>query len=208
MTQFKTEQENFWAGGFGDEYNDRNNSEQIMACNLSIFKDIFKDIPEGELKSLIEFGANIGLNLVAIKKLRPAIEMSAVEINAKAVEQLKINVSDVEVHNQSILDFKPSQTSDLALIKGVLIHINPEMLNQVYEILYQASHKYICVVEYYDSIPTAVNYRGYSDKLFKRDFAGEILDKFPDLELVDYGFKYHRDPDHQDDVNWFLLKKC
>jgi len=31
---------------------------------------------------------------------------------------------------------------------------------------------------------------------------------FVDLELVDYGFVYHRDPVFpQDDINWFLMKK-
>ena len=39
-------------------------------------------------------------------------------------------------------------------------------------------------------------------------WAGEIMDKFPDLKLVDYGFNYHRDYNFsQDDSNWFLLEK-
>ena len=32
--------------------------------------------------------------------------------------------------------------------------------------------------------------------LFKRDFAGELLDSVPGLRLLDYGFTYHRDPQH------------
>ena len=41
-------------------------------------------------------------------------------------------------------------------------------------------------------------------RLFKRDFAGEMLDRFSDLRLVDYGFRYHRDPAHPaDDLTWF-----
>jgi spore coat polysaccharide biosynthesis protein SpsF len=53
-----------------------------------------------------------------------------------------------------------------------------------------------------------VEYRGYKARLFKRDFAGEMLDKYRDLSLLDYGFVYHRDPNFpQDDVNWFLLEK-
>jgi hypothetical protein len=44
--------------------------------------------------------------------------------------------------------------------------------------------------------------------LYKRDFAGEMLDRYPDLQLVDYGFSYHRDQNFpQDDANWFLLEK-
>ncbi len=51
---------------------------------------------------------------------------------------------------------------------------------------------------------------GYKEKLFKRDFAGELLDTFSDLQLLDYGFllSHHRDPNFpHDDGTWFLLKK-
>jgi spore coat polysaccharide biosynthesis protein SpsF len=95
------------------------------------------------------------------------------------------------------------------LIKGVLIHINPEALQRVYQNLYDASLKYICVCEYYNTVPVTVNYRGYADRLFKRDFAGELMDKFPDLKLVDYGFVWKRDNNFPlvDDITWFLLEK-
>jgi len=116
----------------------------------------------------------------------------------------------VVVYNQSILDFSwdVSPAQDLVLIKGVLIHINPDMLSQIYQTLYRLSRRYICLVEYYNSTPVSVSYRGYRDKLFKRDFAGEIMDKYPDLRLVNYGFVYHRDPNFPlDDSTWFLLEK-
>ena len=66
-------------------------------------------------------------------------------------------------------------------------------LTDVYKKLYTVSTRYILVAEYYNPSPVSINYRGHSDKLFKRDFAGEMLDTFPDLRLVDYGFAYHRD---------------
>jgi spore coat polysaccharide biosynthesis protein SpsF len=35
-----------------------------------------------------------------------------------------------------------------------------------------------------------------------------LLDTYPDLHLVDYGFVYHRDPNFAlEDTNWFLLEK-
>ncbi|MFH0898460.1 MAG: pseudaminic acid biosynthesis-associated methylase [bacterium] len=92
--------------------------------------------------------------------------------------------------------------------KGVLIHLNPDLLPQAYDLLYKTSKKYICIVEYYNPTPVAISYRGHSDRLFKRDFAGEILDAYKNLNLVDYGFVYHRDKNFpQDDVTWFLLEK-
>ena len=90
----------------------------------------------------------------------------------------------------------------------MLIHINPDKLNDVYDRLYRHSKRYILISEYYNPVPVAVNYRGFSDKLFKRDFAGEFMDRFPDVRLLDYGFQYHRDKNFpMDDVNWFLMEK-
>ncbi len=49
---------------------------------------------------------------------------------------------------------------------------------------------------------------GYKGELFKPDFAGEMLDQYQDLKIVDYGFVWHRDKVFpQGDVTWFLLKK-
>jgi len=36
-----------------------------------------------------EFGANIGLNLMALRQLLPEADLSAIEINRKAVESLR-----------------------------------------------------------------------------------------------------------------------
>lgn len=202
---YKTEQENFWATEFGDDYIDRNDDLQIVAGNINLFsKIIAKTIG---VKSVIEFGSNIGNNLRAIKAILPDSELSAIEINQKAVEILK-NELDVKVYAQSILDFEPDAKWDLAFIKGVLIHINPDELQNVYEKLYNSSDKYILIAEYYNPSPVTIPYRGHSDRLFKRDFAGEMMDKYPNLKLVDYGFSYHRDNNFpQDDITWFLLEK-
>jgi hypothetical protein len=65
---------------------------------------------------------------------------------------------------------------------------------------------YILIDEYYNPYPVSIDYRGEKNKLFKRDFAGELLDKYPDLELIDYGFTYSRDG-WNDNTNWFLMRK-
>ena len=151
---------------------------------------------------------NIGLNLQAIRQLLPTAELSSVEINQKASDELKTRIPDVELHVTSILEFQPQRTWDIVFTKGVLIHINPDRLVDVYDLMYASSNKYIMVSEYYNPKPTEVDYRGHSQKLFKRDFAGEILDRFSDVSLVDYGFVYHRDTNFpQDDMTWFLLEK-
>ncbi|MCX5984450.1 MAG: hypothetical protein NTY89_22225 [Nostocales cyanobacterium LacPavin_0920_SED1_MAG_38_18] len=86
MTNFKTEQENFWAESFGNEYVDRNANIDLVSANLALFSQIFRQTQQ--IDSVIEFGSNIGLNLLAISKLLPKAQLSAVEINQKAVDQM------------------------------------------------------------------------------------------------------------------------
>lgn len=203
--KFSTEQEIFWAGEFGDEYIERNRSEDLLATKTALFSKILSST--NMVKSCIELGSNIGLNLLAIKRLIPHCEISAVEINANAIKELE-KIDGIIAYQQSILEYCNDYKRDLSFISGVLIHINPEMLDLVYANLYNSSRKYILIAEYYNPTPVEIIYRGKRERLFKRDFAGEMLEKYPDLKLVDYGFVYHRDNVFpQDDVTWFLLKK-
>lgn len=203
---FKTEQEAFWAGDFGVDYIGRNRGDALLASNLDFFGKALRQARG--LTSCIEFGANIGMNLRALKLLHPAQEQFGIEINPEAARQLGEFIPPGNVSQQSILNYAPSRNFDLALIKGVLIHINPDVLPAVYDKLHAATGKYLLVAEYYNPAPVAIAYRGHADRLFKRDFAGEILDRHSDLTLVDYGFSYHRDPNFpQDDINWFLMER-
>lgn len=208
---YKTEQEQFWAGKFGDEYVDRNSSYSIISSNIALFSEVFGNNMSGkDVNSLIEFGSNIGMNLKAINLIRPEMKLGAIEINEKACDILKESFKDkIKVYQSSILECEVEEKYDIVLIKGVLIHINPDELDIVYKKLYECSNRYIMISEYYNPTPAVIEYRGESNKLFKRDFAGEMLDRFSDLKLVDYGFKYHRDNMFpMDDITWFLLEKC
>lgn len=205
MQEFKTKQEEFWAGDFGNEYIQRNNSEQLLASNIHFFSKILDGMEP--VRSVLEMGSNIGMNLKALRHLLPEAELAGVEINKKAYEELTSN-KGLKGYHSSIFDFKVDYTRDLVLIKGVLIHINPDELQNVYQKLYEVSNKFICIVEYYNPSPVELHYRGHQDKLFKRDFAGEFMEKFKDVTLVKYGFAYHKDNMFpQDDITWFLLKK-
>jgi spore coat polysaccharide biosynthesis protein SpsF len=202
---FKTEQEQFWAGQFGDQYTVRNTGPRWIASNAALFSKILART--GPIRSAIEFGANLGLNLHALRLLAPELEIAAVEINSNAVAKLR-KIPGVKVHHKSILEFKSERQFDLAFVKGVLIHINPDELPSVYETLYRSSERFICIAEYYNPTPVSIPYRGHADRLFKRDFAGEMLARFSALRLIDYGFAYHGDSNFpQDDLTWFLLEK-
>ncbi len=193
----------FWAGQFGNEYIDRNVSDQLFASNLHFFSNILESCED--ISSIMELGANVGMNIKALRMLSPDSKLHGVEINRGAFDEL--SKLDCNAHNSAIEDFSIDETFDLVFTKGVLIHIAPENLESVYSKMYKLSKKYILVGEYYNPSPVELTYRGNEGKLFKRDFAGDLLDKFSNLKLVDYGFAYKRGPFPQDDITWFLMEK-
>lgn len=198
-----TEQERFWAGEFGDAYAARNRGESLVAANEALFRRILR--AAGPVDSVLELGANIGLNLRALHRLLPGARLAGLEINRSAHRELS-DLPYVEALHGSILDFETDERFDLVLTKGVLIHVAPDRLNRVYRTMVACSRRYVCLAEYYNPTPVELPYRGHRGRLFKRDFAGELLDDWG-LDLVDYGFVYHRDPEHpQDDLTWFLLE--
>ena len=134
MNNYQTEQEDFWAGVFGDEYTDRNSGEKLLASKINFFSKVLQRC-NGGVDTVLELGANQGLNLRAIGILLPNVKMTAVEINKKAAEKCK-NIDRVTVLRESIFDFKSDKKFDLTFTKGVLIHINPEKLADVYKKLY------------------------------------------------------------------------
>ncbi|MFB2531454.1 pseudaminic acid biosynthesis-associated methylase [Paracoccus sp. p3-h83] len=204
MARFETDQENFWAGDFGAGYIERNSGDTLLASKVALWGRMLK--AAHGVGSIMEFGCNIGLNLAALKRLQPQIRLTGIEINEQAAAQA-CKIEGVEVSCGSILQDMGADQHDLTFTSGVLIHINPDRLGDVYRNLYTKSRRYVLVAEYYNPSPVAIPYRGVEDRLFKRDFAGDLIDAYG-MKLVDYGFAYRRDNwAPQDDITWFLLEK-
>ena len=73
---YKTEQEKFWAGEFGDEYLKRNQGLSAVATNIAFFTKVMQRTQK--IETFIEFGANIGLNTAAFASVMPKVKMSAI----------------------------------------------------------------------------------------------------------------------------------
>lgn len=205
-TAYKTEQEAFWAGQFGNDYIARNQSEQLLAGNLVFFSKVLARTES--VTSMLEMGANVGMNLRALSPLAPQASLNAIEINPQAAEVLRGLPFVNAVYEGSILNYQVEQQFDLVFTKGVLIHLAPEMLPDVYDKMVETSSRYVLIAEYYNPSPAEIPYRGHSNKMFKRDFAGELMDRHPNMKLIDYGFLYRRDVNWpQDDITWFLMEK-
>ena len=201
---YKTDQENFWAGKFGLNYIERNNSELLIHSKISMWTQMLRST--NNLRMIKELGCNIGLNLIALKRIKPKLELSGYEINEMAAKKAK-ELGIAKIIQGSILNQINGKKADLTFTTGVLIHINPKYLTNVYDNLVNGSRRYVLIAEYYNPAPVSVIYRGHKNRLFKRDFAGDLIENYG-LNLVDYGFFYKRDnliP--QDDITWFLLEK-
>lgn len=203
------EQEALWAGTFGNDYTKRMDGNAWIESNVDFFAKAL--IKAKGINSILELGCNRGLNLAALEYLDSSTIKTGLDINQDALHQLKSMFEDLKldqpfIHCGSIAQFDTLNTYDIVFTKGVLIHINPKDLESVYDKMYALSNKYILVCEYYNPTPMMIPYRGMDNKLFKRDFAGELIDRFK-LNLVDYGFVYRRDKHPQDDITWALLAK-
>lgn len=207
-----TAQEQAWAGEFGDAYHDRNTGR--VPANRAFFRKVLNTPGCGSsrhyagvsIKSAVEFGCGTGENLRALKQLIPGADLAGLEINYQAAS-IAQSLNDCPIYCTSLFEFEPTRTWELAFTKGVLIHVAPADLERAYDKLVRASSRWVLVAEYYNPIPVEVEYRGRTGLLWKRDFAGELLARYPELELHSYGFVYHRDPYPQDDLTWFLLEK-
>jgi len=196
--------EEFWTKEFGDRYHDRQGEKGSVRSNIALFSNILNHTDDVE--TIIEFGAGAGLNLEAIGSLYPEIQTTGIEINEAAAKQIPADY----VFNMNMLDYdsKEHGQAELVFTKGLMIHVDPDQLSRAYQVLYEASNKYILMCEYYNPVPVEVSYRGHEGRLWKRDFCGDMLKIYPDLTLIDYGFVYHRDDYPQDDLTWFLMEKA
>ena len=94
-------EEKFWSGSFGNSYIERNNTKSLLSSNVNLFKKFLKN----KINNFLELGANVGLNVVALNKIYTNLKSYAVEINKKACDELKRNVSNCEVFNGSIFNY-------------------------------------------------------------------------------------------------------
>jgi len=198
-----------WAGSFGAEYHRRDQTgvDPREAWLRRAFHSIHRD---EKPRSVLELGAGEGQNLDALCRALPWLapaDCTAVDIDARAVQVLL--TKGYNAHQGSVVreDNSPWEYG-LVMTRGLLIHIHPENLPTLYRTITKCARRWVLIGEYYNPTPVEVPYRGEAGMLWKRDFAGEIMQAYPKFKLRDYGFVYHGDPvAPQDDITWFLLER-
>lgn len=188
----KNDQEKFWAGDFGKNYTDRNTrpNDELNSIyetwygitRVSMNETFLASIPKDA--RILEVGCNTGMQLACLNAMG-FTNLYGVELQAYAVEKAKEFTSGVNVIQGSAFDlpFKDN-FFDLVFTSGVLIHIDPANLKQVFTEMYRVSRKYIWGFEYYAEKVTPINYRGSEGFLWKADYAQLAQDTFPNLKLT------------------------
>lgn len=204
-----TEQSKFWRGDFGDAYVDRNSADAAtLRARVELWSRVLAPTKGAPPASMLEVGANIGINLRALRCVTGA-DLWAVEPNTKARGVL---VDEGVVGADRVVDAIATSIPladgavDLAFTSGVLIHIHPDDLLRSCREIHRVSRRYIACIEYFSDKPEEINYRGHDGFLFKRDFGGFWMDSFPDLQLLDYGFTWKR-ATGLDNLTWWIFEK-
>ncbi len=207
--QSETLQLKAWRGEFGDNYTERNVADDLaLHARTRMWARILDPLIGDEPNSILEVGANLGLNLRAVKRLSKA-RLTAVEPNSAARERL---VADKILPAEAVHDATAGELPfadgvfDLAFTSGVLIHIAPDELGSACDEIYRVVSKYILCCEYFSDKEETISYRGRDGLLFKRDFGDFWMTRHPDLCLVDYGFFWKR-ATGLDNLTWWLFRK-
>jgi spore coat polysaccharide biosynthesis protein SpsF len=198
-----------WSGEFGDRYTQRSAATVDAVRGRARIWGGVLDRMAGDLpKSALEVGPNVGLNLLGLRALAD-IDLWGIEPNPAAIKTLKAEGVLAEdrliegfVHSIPLAD----GAVDLAFTSGVLIHVDPSLLEKTMREIHRVASKYVFCAEYFSPKAETIPYRGENELLFKNDFGSLYMDMFSDLELVDYGFFWRRTT-VMDDCTWWLFRK-
>lgn len=198
-----------WAGAFGSSYTERNAvTVDAVRGRVKAWAKIISAMGNDLPKSVLEVGPNVGMNLRALPAFLEA-DYFGIEPNPHAREVL---TRDGIVKPENLFAGFGHEIPlndgavELSFTSGVLIHVDPSLLDQTLDEIHRVTNKYIVCIEYFSPKAETIPYRGEQDLLFKNDFGGLYLDRFDDLVLVDYGFFWKRTTSI-DDANWWLFKK-
>jgi len=134
--------------------------------------------------SILEVGANIG-NQLKLLQLAGFHNLCGIEVSEIAVKKAKENTSGIVILQGSADDLPFTDNSfDLVFTSGVLMHLNPDILQVAMQEMHRCSKHYIWGFEYFATKRTPIPYRGRADHLWKDNYYRLFLAAFPELETV------------------------
>ena len=157
----RPQQENAWAGEFGNAYTERNRVD--WWARVPFWSRM---ISATRPCSVVEVGCNAGWNLMAIRALNWVPTLRGVDVNQGAV--LEARSAGLEVAVGSIDEV--IAPADLIFTAGVLIHIAPDHVARFMEALAKKARRYVLAVEYEHGYEQEIEYRGERQMLWKRPY--------------------------------------
>ena len=139
-----TRLERLWSGDFGDDYVDRNKD---FAVRQGFWQELLATNP---CRRVLEVGCNIGGNLQWIAQTLPPQDVYGVDVNLKALRQLRQTVPDVNAVWSAgrELPFRDGWF-DLVFTFGVLIHQPDDTLPLLMAEIVRTSRRYVLCGEYF-----------------------------------------------------------
>ncbi|MEO6054535.1 MAG: pseudaminic acid biosynthesis-associated methylase [Chthoniobacterales bacterium] len=204
-----------WSNEFGADYRDRNKLDAATVLQAQqVFSRVFEEASlTGEVRSVLEVGCNVGINLAGLRKMQPnsaKLQLSAIEPNKQtcqtARENADLSLDRIECSDCYSMPF-PDGHFDLVFTAGVLIHIPPNRLEEAMREITRVSKRFVMCMECFSHQPEEVTYHGQQGLLWKCDFGGKYLDTVSSLTTRKYGFIWMREFPHYDDLNWWVFEK-
>ena len=204
-----------WQGDFGNAYTERNAPTAAnIEARVKLWRTIFDAMQPwlGRSMSVLEIGANVGQNLLALRRILPGPVLVGTEPNAKAREGLQSLGFTARPDTAQEINYAPG-SFDLVFTSGVLIHIpdapsegvNGSPLYQACKEIVRVSKRWVVAIEYFNDKPVTVPYRGNQDLLWKRDFGDYYVREFG-LEPIACGFAW-KALTGLDNLTWWVLRK-
>jgi pseudaminic acid biosynthesis-associated methylase len=194
--------EALWRADFGDAYLERNRA--AGGARGPFWRALHARHP---FASVLEVGCNAGANLRWLAELVDPAAVYGVDVNARALRELRAALPDVNAVNAAAgrLPFR-DRFVDLSFTAAVLIHQPEGALAGAMGEVVRCSRRYVLCGELHADELVEVPYRGQRGVLFKRDWGTLYQRLFPELRLLERWFE-PRAEGAWDDVTFWLFER-
>tara|TARA_B100001540_G_C15594713_1_gene545738 strand:+ start:144 stop:773 length:630 start_codon:yes stop_codon:yes gene_type:complete len=163
------------------EYVNKNYKEKTGFTEEEIFVEFFSDLDRD--MSILEVGCNVGVKISILQKIGFK-NLTGIELNKGAYEIAMKNHPEISFINSDIEEFETKDKYDLVYTCGVLIHLNPKIINSVIKKIVSLSNQYVFGFESFSEKLQEVRYRENLQVQWKQNFLESYTTNFPELNII------------------------
>ena len=175
-----------WAGQFGVDYTARNSQDPDRSKFWTRIAEKYKPT------SVLEVGCNIGHNLRPLKAALPKAEIWGVDVNPRAVKELREAGIWGDVADATKLPYGHN-SFEMVFCIGLLIHMTDEAdLEATIREMFRVSWKYVLVAEYWSPGWVNLPYHGYANAQRKGPF-DRVIAEIAEGDVIERGYLEAKD---------------